>query len=378
MFQSQKDNKSFKLYAKRVFITDKCEELVPEWLSFTRGVVDSPDLPLNVSREMLQHNKIVKLMRKKIISKALESLDELSKDTEKYNQFYNQFSKNIKLGVYEEESAIKEKLSSHLRFYTNKSKELKSLDEYISDMKDGQKTIYYITGESRTFVENSVFLERLNSKGLEVLYLTEPIDEYMTQNLKSYKEYDFVSVSKEGLNLDENKDKDKVNDETEKDSSNLKLCETIKELLSDKIEKAVISNRIVNSPCCLVTGSFGWSANMERIMKAQALGDNQQHTYMSSKKIMELNPEHKIVKSLKQKLSENKNDSQIKDIVYLLYEISCISSGFNIENASEFSKKFYNILEIGLGCDSDDSDDIEIPELSDENQTIDNSMEQVD
>ena len=188
--------------------------------------------------------------------------------------------------VYEEEENIKQKIAKHLRFYSNKSNGLlKSLDDYINDMKEGQKQIFYISGESKEFVENSVFLEKLNSRNIEVLYLIEAIDEYMIQNFKKYEEYEFVSVSKEGLKLDDSEKSDSDSKESEEKHKN--LCKIIKECLKDKIEKVIISDRIVNSPCCLVTGTHGWSANMERIMKGQALGDSSQKMYMASKKIME-------------------------------------------------------------------------------------------
>ncbi len=372
MFQSDKSNKSFKLYAKRVFIMDNCEDLVPEWLSFTRGVIDSSDLPLNVSREMLQHNKIIRVMRKKIISKTLELLTELSNDIEAYNKFYQNFSKNIKLGVYEEDQTTSEKIAKHLRFYTNKSDKLRSLDEYIENMKDNQKNIFYLTGESKEFVENSVFLERLNKNGYEVLYLIEAIDEYMIQNFKKYQDYEFTSVSKEGLKLDED---EPINENNE---TNNELCGIIKEILNDKIEKVIVSDRIVESPCCLVTGGHGWSANMERIMKAQALGDSNQRMYMASKKIMEINPDHVIMKSLREKISKDKNDPTVLDIVYLLYDISCVSSGFVVDNVNSFSKKFYNILEIGLGCDDDTENLDDLPDLENNQNSEEDKMEELD
>ena len=369
MFQTNKEVKNIKLYVKRVFIMDNCEDLVPDWLSFIRGLVDCSDLPLNVSREMLQHNKIIRIMKKKIISKTVELLDDISKDEEKFNKFYHAFSKNLKLGIYEEEEGNKQKLARFLRFYSNKSKDkLRSLEDYISEFQPDQKTIYYITGESKEFVENSVFLETLTSKNYEVLYLIEPIDEYMTQNFKKYSEYEFVSVTKEGLKLD-NKEVNKEDNE---------LCAKIKNILSDKVEKVVVSDRIVNSPCCLVTGEYGMSANMERIMKAQALGDNNQRMFMSSKKVMEINPEHKIIKALKSKFDKDKDDFQARDIVILLYDISCVSSGFTVDNVNTFSKKFHNILEVGLGCDQDDIDE-DLPDLTElPTDSDDSQMEQVD
>ena len=342
MFNNE-ERKSFKLYVKRVFIMDNCKELIPEWLSFAHGLVDTDDLPLNVSREILQQNKIIKVMRKKIVLKTIELLDDLAKDDEKYKAFYNNFSKNLKLAVYEESDEIKEKMGKHLRFYSNKGENLKSLDDYISGMKEGQDKIYYITGESKDFVENSVFLEGLNKKGYEVLYLIDTIDEYMTQNFKKYGGYDFGCVSKEDFKIED----------TEKDESEDELCKKIKGLLDDRIEKVVISDRFVNSPCCLVTGSYGWSANMERIMKAQALNNNNLQSHMTPKKILEINKDHTIIKALKKHINNNR-EREVRDMVLLMYDIACVSSGFTLTNTNEFTKKLYRILEIGMGATDDD------------------------
>jgi len=362
-FEMNKETNKFKLYVKRVYIMDNCKDLIPEWLSFIHGIVDTDDLPLNVSREILQHNRMIKIMKKKIILKTIELLEEMSSNEEVYNGFYNNFSKNLKLGVYEEGDDIKEKLGKQLRFYTNKSNKLKSIEQYIGDMKEGQDKIYYITGESIEFVNNSVFLEGLNKKGYEVLYLVDTIDEYMMNNFKKYGDYEFLSVTKEELKKEE--DKNETDD---------LLCNKMKEYLNDNVEKVVLSNRFVDSPCCLVSGSYGISANMERIMKAQALNNQMVQT---SKKILEINKDHNIVKSLKKNLENNRNEDELKDLVYLLYDIACLSSGFTINDTNNFTKKLYNILEIGMGYSEETQEEVQ-EEAQEETNEETNEMEKVD
>ena len=374
MFQKNEQNKDtmkFKLYAKRVFIMDNCKELVPEWLRFIGGVVDSYDLPLNVSRELLQQNKVISVMRKRIISKTIDLLRDIYEDEEKRDSFYSQFSKNLKLGVYEEEKH-REKLAGLLRFYTTTSgNNMRGLDEYIETMKEGQKSVYYLAGESMESVQHSVFLEALRAKGYEVLFMVDTIDEYMVQQLKTYKDYEFISVAQEGLNFgdednktsdgdakadkdgdaEEDKDGDAKADKdgVEGQERNKELCTFFKNTLGDRVERVVVSKRIVQSPVCLVSGKFGWSANMERIMTAQAFGDNHMHQFMKSRKIMEINPNHKVIQSMYRKYGMNKEDRSLKDSVLLLYDVACMSCGFKVENVDVFSNTFYKILDVGLG-----------------------------
>jgi len=341
-----------------VFITDTCEELVPEWLGFVKGVVDSEDLPLNISREMLQQNKILKVIKKNLVKKCIELFAEIKENKEDFVKFHEQFGKNIKLGIHED-SANREKLSDLLMFYSTKSdNEMVTFKEYIENMPDDQKSIYYITGESKKAVENSPFIEKCKKRNYEVLYLTDPIDEYCVQQLKEFDGKSLVCVTKEGLKFEESEEQQKYWEQLTTDYE--PFTKKVKELLGTRVEKVVLSERVVDSPCVLVTGEFGWSANMERIMKAQTLRDSTMSSYMMPKKIMEINPSHSIIKELKQRFIKDAGDSTLKDIVNLMFESSMINCGFSLEEPSVFVNRINNMIKMGLSLDDeDDSEDDE-------------------
>merc|ERR1712159_30030 len=331
LLEGKAKSANIKLYVRRVFITDEFEDLMPRWLSFIKGVVDSEDLPLNVSREMLQTSKVLRVIKKKLVTKTLEMIrkiaekkrkeeteeDEDKKDEEEekesdpateiedhddYIAFWKEFNKAIKLGLYED-SSNRTKLAKLLRFFSSKSGDnYTSLEKYISRMKKGQKSIYYISGESKESVEKSPYLERLRKKGYEVLYYIDPIDEYAMPQLTEFKGFQFAGANKENLKLE---DDDLEEKKLKKIGEMYKpVTDWFKETLGTKIEKAVVSNRLLETPAILVSSQYGWSTNMERIMKAQTMGNNDRSSSMVAQKTLELNPGHPIVKEIKNRIEK--------------------------------------------------------------------------
>jgi len=345
------NKKNIKLYVRRVFITDNCEDLMPEWLGFLKGLVDSEDLPLNISREMLQQSRILKVIRKNLVKKSVELFHDIMEDTEKCKQFYQQYSKNIKLGVHED-SANRSKLVKLLRYYSSQSlEELTSFDDYITRMPENQKDIYYITGQDRNVLAQSDFVQGIKKHGFEVLLMDEAIDEYVLQQVKDYDGKKLVSITQEGFELPKSEEEATAFAKLQEEYA--PVCQKIKEILGNKLEKVVVTDRLQDVPCCIVTGQFGWSANMERIMRSQALNDMSSLAYMTGKRNMEVNPTHPIVKELKDKLLNPASEAGARDLINLLYETSLINSGFSLENTGTFAERIFRIVQMGLGLDVD-------------------------
>ncbi|TVU50013.1 hypothetical protein EJB05_01364 [Eragrostis curvula] len=345
---TDRKTKNIRLYVKRVFISDDFDgELFPRYLSFVKGVVDSNDLPLNVSREILQESRIVRIMRKRLVRKAFDMILGIScsENRDDYERFWENYGKFLKLGCMEDKENHK-RIAPLLRFFSSQSNdELISLDEYVENMKPEQKDIYFIAADSLNSAKNAPFLERLTEKEYEVLLLVDPMDEVAIQNLNSYKDKKFVDISKEDLDLgDKNEEREK---EIKQEYS--QTCDWIKKRLGDKVARVDISNRLSSSPCVLVAAKFGWSANMERLMRAQSMGDTSSLDFMRSRKVFEINPEHEIIKGLNVACRSNPDDPEALKAVDILFETAMISSGFSPDNPTELSSKIYEMMSSAIG-----------------------------
>merc|ERR1711966_516090 len=389
LMEGKPKSSNIKLYVRRVFITDEFEDLMPRWLSFIKGVVDSEDLPLNVSREMLQTSKVLRVIKKKLVTKTLEMIRKIAEkkkkddddeseddedkdekkepkgpaavveDHEDYVAFWKEFNKAIKLGLYED-SSNRTKLAKLLRFFSSKSGEnYTSLEKYISRMKKGQKSIYYISGETKEAVEKSPYLERLQKKGYEVLYYIDPIDEYVMPQLTEFKGFQFAGANKENLKLD---DDDKEEKTLVKMGELYKpVTDWFKETLGSRVEKAVVSNRLSTTPAILVSSQYGWSTNMERIMKAQTMGNNDRSNSMVAQKTLEINPGHPIIKELKNRVEKDSSDEEAKAMAETLFDVALVQSGLTPADPANFASRLESLMRLGLGVSKDEA--VEDPEV---------------
>ena len=354
-----KKSRSMKLFVKRVFISDEFDEdLMPRYLSFIKGIVDSNDLPLNVSREILQESRVVRIIKRRLLAKSIDMIAEIANREDKadYEKFWEAFGRNVKLGVIEDKDNAP-KLGKLLRFSSSKSGEgLTSLEEYVERMKEGQSGIYFLAADNRAAAERAPFVERLIKRDIEVLYLLEPIDEVALTNLAKFDEKEFVDVSKEDVDTGDEEDAKQAEEDAALFEGLTKwLASTIG---SEQVEKVVVSKRLEGSPCILVTSKFGWSANMERIMKAQAMGDNRAFEYMKGRKIMEINPRHPVIEKLNGMVSANEDDAEAKAMAELLFDTALMTSGFQPEDLNKFADRIYASMALGAsGSAAPKSDD---------------------
>merc|ERR1712142_708915 len=387
--QSEEFNKygqkkdSIKLYVRRVFITDDFQDMMPNYLSFVRGVVDSDDLPLNVSRETLQQHKLLKVIKKKLVRKTLDMIKKISE--EKYPDFWKEYSTNIKLGVIED-TANRTRLAKLLRFVSSAGK-MTSLAEYVERMKDKQESIFYAAGGSKDEVMNSPFVERLLKKGYEVLYLTEAVDEYAVSALPEFEGKKFQNVAKEGFNIDGDTEAVKQRKEATKERFDPLIKWLGEDALKDQILRAEVSERLVESPCVLITSKFGWTGNMQKIIQSQTHSksqDMQRDYYLNQKKTLEINPRHPLVKELLRRVEDNPADPMAKDIAVMMFNTATLRSGFPLrDTTTNFAGAIETMMRKSLGVDTDEPieeeeeiNDEEPPEEDDDDEEEEEETEE--
>jgi len=359
-----------RLYVRRVFITDDFEDLMPAYLNFLWGVVDSDTLPLNVSRETLQTSQALKVIKRRLIKQALDMIlkihtederrikdGEITEDERKYDKFWNVWGKSLKLGLADD-TANRHRIAKLLRVRTSKSDgKLISLDTYVKRMKDGQKNIFFLSGDSVKEIEDSPLIERLLAKDFEVIYFTEPVDEILIQHLDEYDEVKFQNAAKEDMRMDDRDERDEYR-KVSKDFKELtqwwKTEVAKKDSLMDDVK---ITTRLTKTPCIIVSATFGWSAHMEKIMMAQALGDPSKQQYMRSRKILEINPKHPMIQYIREQWEEDKENPDVALMAYIMYNTALLESGYEIENPHEYAKGLYKLMntamDAGIDLDAD-------------------------
>jgi len=356
MFEPSNESvsKGIKLYVRRVFITDEFKDLLPKYLAFIKGIVDSDDLPLNVSREMLQENRTLRVIRKKLIRKAIAMFQEMAEDEDrsKYIEFWKNYGTSVKLGVVEDTNN-RTRLSKLLMFHSSKTGELTTFQEYVDRMKPGQEQIYFLAGDSKEAVERSPLIEKVVKRGYEVLYMIDPIDEYALTNMgdKFDGKYKLTNLAREGVKLDGDEEDEEKEKEIQKDLET--LIKYLKKQLSSKVEKVIVSKRLSKSPSALSASMSGWTPTMEKIVRTQALGDpNRSSSLHQPKKILEINARHPIVQELKKRIELNENDADARDIAELVYDTAALTSGWNIENPAQFADRIVKMMNLGLNLDA--------------------------
>jgi len=360
-------HENIKLYVRRVFITDDFKDMMPNYLSFVKGVVDSDDLPLNVSRETLQQHKLLKVIKKKLVRKTLDMIKKI--DDDKYNAFWAEYSTNIKLGVIED-TANRTRLAKLLRFVSSNGK-LTSLAEYVERMKDKQEHIFYMAGGSKDEVEKSPFVERLIKKGYEVLYLTEAVDEYAISALPEFEGKKFQNVAKEGFSIDGDTEAAKARKEAVKEKYDPLLKWLGEDALKDHILRAEVSERLDESPCALITSKFGWTGNMQKIIQSQTHSktqDMQRDYYLNQKKTLEVNPRHPLIKELLRRVEDNPADKTATDMALMMYNTATLRSGYSLKDTVNFAQQIEAMMRQTLGVDADEQVEEE-EEITDEEPT---------
>lgn len=351
---------SLKLYVRRVFISDNVDDLVPKYLSFIRGIVDSDDLPLNVSRETLQQSKLLKVIKKKIVRKILDMIKKLSE--EDFTAFWKEYGTNIKLGVIED-NTNKNRLSHLLRFHSsNDETKMTSLDDYVKRMKTGQENVYFIAGTNKAELAKSPFVERLLKKGYEVIYCVDPIDEYTMQSIPEFEGKRLQNVAKDGLKIDKSKAAEDRQKELE--TTYTPLVNWIKEgSLKAYVENVKVSSRLVQTPMALVANQYGYSGNMERITRAQAYqksgGDSSIHHFAAQKKILEINPGHPLIKELLKLVEEDAASTKADDLANLMFEAATIRSGYELKDTAGFADRIESMMRSALNISPDEKVDEE-------------------